>query len=163
MVMTLNHNSKWTISVKKVKIRFKMINNISISVKIFQNILFHVAIKYILTRFVRSRSTDRYAWTTNLSVRWSVLVFLIKIDYFFQICDNMSKVPDKSDAVCGNDGITYSNQVRIFGFFWIFWIFGFMSSKIWLLFLSVRIISGKGISPAMNNENHGPLGTRMEF
>ena len=27
----------------------------------------------------------------------------------------MSKVPDKSDAVCGNDGITYSNQVRIFG------------------------------------------------
>ena len=83
MVMTLNHNSKWTISVKKVKIRFKMINNISISVKIFQNILFHVAIKYILTRFVRSRSTDRYAWTTNLSVRWSVLVFLIKIDYFF--------------------------------------------------------------------------------
>lgn len=27
-----------------------------------------------------------------------------------KICDNMSKVPDKSDAVCGNDGITYSNQ-----------------------------------------------------
>ena len=36
----------------------------------------------------------------------------------------MSKVPDKSDAVCGNDGITYSNQVRIFGFF--FGFFGFL-------------------------------------
>merc|ERR1711892_848338 len=27
-----------------------------------------------------------------------------------KICENMSKVPDKADAVCGSDGITYSNQ-----------------------------------------------------
>jgi hypothetical protein len=27
-----------------------------------------------------------------------------------KICDRMNKVPDKLDAVCGTDGITYSNQ-----------------------------------------------------
>ena len=45
--MTLNHNSKWTISVEKVKIRFKVINYIPIlakNFKIVKNFIFHVVI-----------------------------------------------------------------------------------------------------------------------
>lgn len=60
MVMTLNHNSKWTISVEKVKIRFKVINYIPIlakKFKIVKNFIFHVVIKYISRHFERSRSS----------------------------------------------------------------------------------------------------------